>query len=87
WSGQSRILTYLNLSEQYCTKPSAFLSQKVTEGRGFAVAVAQIKRLADEVGLYKRLVALTKAASVRSMAAPARREDMREVIEEAKSLE
>lgn len=69
------------------TKPWAWLNQQVTENRKFAVAVAQIKMLADEVGLYKGLAELMEAASVWSMVALASREDMSEVIEEAKALE
>lgn len=69
------------------TKPWAWLNQQVTEDRGFAVAVAQIKMLADEVGLYEGLTEFMEAASVWSMVALASREDMSEVIEEAKALE
>lgn len=69
------------------TKPWAWLNQQVTEDRGFAVAVAQIKMLADEVGLYRGLAEFMEAASVWGMIALASREDMSEVIEEAKALE
>lgn len=51
------------------------------------MAVAQIKRLADETGIYKGLAELMEAASVWAMVALASREDMSEVIEEAKASE
>ena len=69
------------------TKPWAWLNQQVIEDRGFAVAVAEVKILADEAGLYKGLAKLMETASVWSMAALAGREDMSEIIEEAKALE
>lgn len=69
------------------TKPWTWLNQQVTEDRDFAVAVAQAKILADEAGLYKALAELMEAASVWSMMALASREDMSEVIEEAKAFE
>lgn len=69
------------------TKPWAQLNQEVIEDRGFAVAVAQIKTFADEVGLYKGLAELMEAVSVWCMVALAGREDMSEVLEEANALE
>lgn len=69
------------------TKPWAWLNQQVSEDRGFAVAVAQIKMLADEAELYKGLAKFMEAASAWSMMALASREDMIDVIEEAKALE
>lgn len=69
------------------TKPWTWLNQQVAENRDFAVAVAQIKILTDEAELYKTLAELMKAASVWSMVALTSREDMSEVIEEAKAFE
>jgi len=69
------------------TKPWAWLNQQVIEDRGFAVAVAQIKMLADEAGLYKGLAELMESASLWSDLALISREDMNEVMEEAKAFE
>lgn len=69
------------------TKPWAWLNQQVTENRDFAVAVAQIKMLADEVKLYKGLAKFMEEASLWGMLALADREDVDEVIEEAKAFE
>lgn len=69
------------------TKPWAELNKMIIEDRGFAVAAAQVQILAKEVNLYKALAELMEAADMRIMLALASREDMVEVIEEAKAFE
>lgn len=67
------------------TKPWAWLNQQVTENRDFAVCVAQIKECADTIGLYKGMAEFMEAASVWGMVALAGREDMSEILAEAKA--
>ncbi|MDR0776764.1 MAG: hypothetical protein LBE81_09030 [Azonexus sp.] len=67
------------------TKPWAQLCQQVIEDRDFAVTVAQVKMVADEAEMYKGLAELMKTASTWALMALASRDDMVEVIAEAKA--
>jgi hypothetical protein len=67
------------------SEPWSQLNKRVGEDRGFAVVVAEVMQYANEVELYSGLAGLMKTAGVWCMAALAGREDMAEIIKEAKA--
>jgi hypothetical protein len=67
------------------TKPWEWLDQKISKDREFAVIVAQIKQYAEEEKFYKGMAELLGTAHVWAMVALSGREDMKEVIAEAKA--